>query len=217
MKSKILTFVSMLAGGVFLMYPAQAQDLPLHEVLYRTVCERIGGPMVFSTRDTLFALSLPTDEPATVYLQLTVSRNGRIKEKRTKVHANHLSEYVTPVFKAATEKLRVDRTLVDNKDTSLLVAFPLEYQCVRDTTVQASRANVHLYRSRLFEDKVLTTWWNENKNSMGSTPSAAQINGFFLDNPYIESSRIGGADFPIQNFYSGPVSYYLVFLKDQPE
>ena len=108
----------------------------LDAALYRSVCERIDGPMVFSTRDTLFALSLPVDERAEVYVQITVGRNGKVKEKLTRVNANHIGAYVAPAFVSATKDLRVDRSLVGNltgKDTSLVLAFPLEYHCIYDT------------------------------------------------------------------------------------
>ncbi len=193
---------------------AQESKAPLSVILSRSVCERVQVPMIFLTRDTAFALSLPSDEPATIYLQLTVGRNGKVKEKQTRVHANHLAGYVSPAFVAAVKGLRVECSelgRLSGRDTSLLLAFPLEYQCLLDTTVRASRANAHLYHSRLFEDKMLTPWWQKNKDSMGSTPSASQINGLFSDNPYIESSRIRGT----LNTYSGPISYYLVFLKEQ--
>ncbi len=111
----------------------------LNETLYRTVCERVQAPLVFSTRDTLFALSLPADEPAEIYLQLTVGKNGKVKNKLTKVHANHIANYVAPAFAAATEKLRIDRELLaemQGKDTSLILTFPLEYQCVYDTVMR---------------------------------------------------------------------------------
>ena len=94
------------------------------------------APLVFSTRDTLFALSLPADEPAEIYLQLTVGKNGKVKDKLTKVHANHIANYVAPAFAAATEELRIDRELLagmQSKDTSLILTFPMEYQCVYDT------------------------------------------------------------------------------------
>ena len=112
----------------------------LNETLYRTVCERMQAPLVFSTRDTLFALSLPNDEPAEIYLQLTVGKNGKVKDKLTKVHANHIANHVAPAFAAATEELRIDRELLagmQGKDTSLILTFPMQYQCVYDTINKA--------------------------------------------------------------------------------
>ena len=112
----------------------------LDAALYRSVCERVQAPLVFSTRDTVFALSLPQDEPAEVYVQLTVGKNGKVKEKLTKVHANHIAGYVAPAFVAAAKDLRIDKALLGNlsgKDTSVLLAFPLEYQCVLDTMSKA--------------------------------------------------------------------------------
>ena len=111
----------------------------LNETLYRTVCERMQAPLVFSTRDTLFALSLPNDEPAEIYLQLTVGKNGKVKDKLTKVHANHIANHVAPAFAAATEELRIDRELLagmQGKDTSLILTFPMQYQCVYDTVMR---------------------------------------------------------------------------------
>ena len=128
-------------AALFGTWAAHAQSSPvtessLDETLYHTVCERVQAPLVFSTRDTLFALSLPADEPAEIYLQLTVGKNGKVKDKLTKVHANYIANYVAPAFAAATEELRIDRELLagmQSKDTSLILTFPMEYQCVYDT------------------------------------------------------------------------------------
>lgn len=143
MGTRTRTLAILLAGhaALFGTWAAQAQSSPvtetsLNETLYRTVCERVQTPLVFSTRDTLFALSLPTDEPAEIYLQLTVGKNGKVKDKLTKVHANHIANYVAPAFAAATEELRIDRELLaemQGKDTSLILTFPMQYQCVYDT------------------------------------------------------------------------------------
>lgn len=92
--------------------------------------------MALATRDTTFALSLPTDEAATISLRVTVGKNGKVKEKLTRVDANHIARYVAPAFIAATKDLRIDRSLLgtlSGMDTSLTLAFPLEYQCVYDT------------------------------------------------------------------------------------
>lgn len=143
MGTRTRTLAILLAGhaALFGTWAAQAQSSPvtetsLNETLYRTVCERVQAPLVFSTRDTLFALSLPADEPAEIYLQLTVGKNGKVKDKLTKVHANHIANYVAPAFAAATEELRIDRKLLagmQGKDTSLILTFPMQYQCVYDT------------------------------------------------------------------------------------
>ncbi len=143
MGTRTRTLAILLAGhaALFGTWAAHAQSSPvtetsLNETLYRTVCERVQAPLVFSTRDTLFALSLPADEPAEIYLQLTVGKNGKVKDKLTKVHANHIANYVAPAFAAATEELRIDRELLagmQSKDTSLILTFPMEYQCVYDT------------------------------------------------------------------------------------
>ena len=116
--------------------PGYGQTADLNQTLYRSLAARVQAPMVFSTRDTAFALSLPQDEPATIFLQVTVGKNGKVKEKLTRVDANHLAGYVAPAFAAATKDLRIDRALLagmTGKDTSLTLAFPLEYQCVYDT------------------------------------------------------------------------------------
>lgn len=220
------TFVGIAACCAFFVSSAIAQEStspasshsPLNETLYQTVCERVQTPMVFSTRDTVFALSLPADEPAEVYVKLTVGKNGKIKEKETRVHANHIAGYVAPAFMAATKDLRIDKSLLaglQGKDTSLLLTFPLEYCHVLDTTVMASRANAHPYQSQLYYDKMITPWWQENNSSLGNTPSASQINNFFMDNPYNESSRLGKSIFPVPDSHSGKVSYYLVFIKGE--
>lgn len=146
MGTRTRTLAILLAGhaALFGTWAAHAQSSPvtetsLNETLYRTVCERVQTPLVFSTRDTLFALSLPADEPAEIYLQLTVGKNGKVKDKLTKVHANHIANYVAPAFAAATEELRIDRELLagmQSKDTSLILTFPMEYQCVLDTVMR---------------------------------------------------------------------------------
>lgn len=146
MGTRTRTLAILLAGqaALFGTWAAHAQSSPvtetsLNETLYRTVCERVQTPLVFSTRDTLFALSLPADEPAEIYLQLTVGKNGKVKDKLTKVHANHIANYVAPAFAAATEELRIDRELLagmQGKDTSLILTFPMQYQCVLDTVMR---------------------------------------------------------------------------------
>ena len=135
---KTLHKYGILIGCLFLATAVSgySRSQTLNETLYRTVCERVQTPLVFSTRDTLFTLSLPADEPAEIYLQLTVGKNGKVKDKLTKVHANHIANYVAPAFAAATEELRIDRELLagmQGKDTSLILTFPMEYQCVYDT------------------------------------------------------------------------------------
>ena len=108
----------------------------LEKAFLCSISERIDGPVFFSTRDTLFALALPTDEPAEIYVQLTVGRNGKVKNKLTRVSANHIGAYVTPAFLSATKDLRVDRAMLaslSGRDTSLFVVFPLQYQCIYDT------------------------------------------------------------------------------------
>lgn len=210
MKTQIKTFAGMMTASVLFTSFAAAQNptpsgaQSLDATLCRSVCERVQAPMVFSTRDSLFALSLPTDEPATIFLQVTVGKNGKVKEKLTRVDANHLAGYVAPAFLAAVKDLRVDRGLLNGKDTSLLLAFPMEYQCVYDTTVLASRANKYPYQSRLFYDNFITSWWQHNQKFKGD--------GFSLENPYINSWRL-----PKLDSYSGPVSFYIVFLAIQPE
>lgn len=215
MGTSIRTTVLALAGcAIAVSASAQTPSSSLAEALSRSVCERVQAPMVFSTRDTAFALSLPQDEPATIFLQVTVGKNGKVKEKLTRVDANHLAGYVAPAFVAATKELRIDRSLLGNlagKDTSLLLAFPLEYQCVLDTTVQASRANVHPYQSRLFYDNMLSAYIDHERTSMNVKPGEGS--GFKLENPYL----INDPHFPKPDSYSGQVSYYLVFLKDQSE
>ncbi len=138
MRTFTKTLASVLAGCGLFVTAVQAQTSPasLNEALYSSVCERVQAPLVFSTRDTVFALSLPQDEPAEVYIQLTVGKNGKVKEKLTRVHANHIAGYVAPAFIAATKEMKVDKGLltgITGKDTSLLLTFPMEYQCVYDT------------------------------------------------------------------------------------
>ncbi|WP_294594215.1 hypothetical protein [uncultured Rikenella sp.] len=140
MKLKFLRGMAVVA--VLSVGSLSAQHVDLNRVLYRSVTERVQLPLVFSTRDSLFALSLPTaDEgPAEVYVQLTVGRNGRVKEKKTRVSANHVGVYVAPAFTAAAKGLQIDRDSVPalaGRDTSVVLTFPLEYRCVLDTMTRA--------------------------------------------------------------------------------
>lgn len=108
----------------------------LDVTLYCSLAGRVQMPLAFATQDTTFALSLPQDEPAEVYVQVTVGRNGKVKEKLTRVNANHIATYVAPAFITATKNLSVDRSMlsgISGKDTSLLLTFTLEYQCILDT------------------------------------------------------------------------------------
>ena len=221
MGTKVKALVGSLVGCVLFASTAAAQTQTtsgrsaLDEVLYRSVCERMQMPMAFSTRDTVFALSLPTDAPAEVYVQLTVGRNGKVKEKLTRINANHIAGYVAPAFVGATKGLSVDRALLgtlSGKDTAVTLTFPLEYQCVMDTTIAASRTDAYPYRSQLFYDNVINPWYTHNRNFRESLPGITLGSGFDMENPYIAQSRL-----PKPDAYSGPVNYYLVFLKDQPE
>lgn len=140
MKLKVLGGMAVVA--VLSVGSLSAQHVDLNRVLCRSVTERVQLPLVFSTRDSLFALSLPTaDEgPAEVYVQLTVGRNGRVKEKKTRVSANHVGVYVAPAFTAAAKGLQIDRDSVPalaDRDTSVVLTFPLEYRCVLDTMTRA--------------------------------------------------------------------------------
>lgn len=182
----------------------------LDAALYRSVCERIDGPMVFSTRDTLFALSLPVDEPAEVYVQITVGRNGKVKEKLTRVNANHLAGYVAPAFISATKDLQVDRSLVGNltgKDTSLVLAFPLEYQCVYDTVSKeqpdaGAELRKELYRHYVhYEGGAYTnTQMKRELDMQRSTRS-----GLYL------------ADYKYEKAEPTPVWYYFACITDKSE
>lgn len=221
MGTKVKTLVGILAGCVLLtgsvaaQNPSSAFDASLDAALYRSVCERVQVPMVFSTRDTVFALSLPADEPAEIYVQLTVGKNGKVKEKLTRINTNHIGSYVAPAFLAATEDLRIDKSLLaemQGKDTSLILTFPLEYCHVFDTTIVASRAGAYPYRSRLFYDNVLTPWFTHNQRYREYTPGSMIGNAISMENPYIEDSRM-----PKLDSYSGPLNFYIVFIKDKLE
>ena len=195
---------------------AAAQELhspsSLDAALYRLVCERVQAPIVFSTRDTLFALSLPTDEPAQVYLQLTVRKNGKVKEKETRVHANHIAGYVAPAFVAATKDLRIDKSLLGNlsrKDTSVLLTFPLEYQCALDTIMKvwpdASEgiATASFYQTESSQSGYMTRprTTSERDQNMLSYASGA----------------VNNAQWEYINSKPTRVWYYLAFIKEPQE
>lgn len=210
------TFVGIAACCAFFVSSAIAQEStspasshsPLNETLYRSVCGRVQAPMVFSTRDTVFALSLPTDEPAEVYVKLTVGKNGKVKEKETRVHANHIAGYVAPAFMAATKDLKIDRSLLadmEGKDTSLLLTFPLEYQCVLDTMTKEwpsmkpiAHSAPHLinYRSTVYGSGEAAL--QKNINKQGTIYSTYDP----WDTYYLKPSRVW---------------YYLAFIKGQQE
>lgn len=213
MRTKAKTFVGMAACAALMVCAASAQESSpsgrsaLDETLYRSVCERIQAPMVFSTRDTVFALSLPADEPAEIYVQLTVGKNGKTKEKLTRVNANHIGGYVAPAFIAATKDLRIDKSLLSGmqgKDTSLLLTFPLEYQCVYDTI------------SRVWPDTqpYMVPILSRGEQSM-------TYERYLWENSPFNSARIQGDYYSLLHQYlrSDPtrVWYYLVFIKGEQE
>ena len=164
--------------------------------------------MVFSTRDTLFALSLPTDEPARVYLQLTVGKNGKVKEKLTKVHANHIAGYVAPAFIEAAKDLRIDRSLLaemTGKDTSLLLTFPMEYQCVYDTI------------NKEWPDMTPKPWWSPGLASLPIQSGGGEV---ALQKALREEGVISmssGAWSDYSNTKPTRIWYYLAFIKEPQE
>lgn len=220
MGTRTRTLAILLAGhaALFGTWAAHAQSSPvtetsLNETLYRTVCERVQAPLVFSTRDTLFALSLPADEPAEIYLQLTVGKNGKVKNKLTKVHANHIANYVAPAFAAATEELRIDRELLagmQGKDTSLILTFPMQYQCVYDTIIEvphtasplSSRSLGYVYTKHWEQSAAWIDAWNKSK--IYPTPWYV-----LADNPYSFNKHM-----PKTDSYSGSVCFYLAFIHE---
>ncbi len=210
METSIKTTVFALAGCVMAISgTAQTPKASLSTILSRSVCERVQVPMIFSTRDTAFALSLPSDEPATIYLQLTVGRNGKVKEKQTRVHANHLAGYVSPAFVAAVKGLRVECSELGHlsgRDTSLLLAFPLEYQCVYDTMSKAFPAeeldefmSLPLSYTLSYPGRRRPITTEERANRMGSRIAAYPS---MMKEKYLKTK-------PTR------VWYYLVFLKEQ--
>lgn len=209
MGTSIRTTVLALAGcAIAVSASAQTPSSSLAEALSRSVCERVQAPMVFSTRDTAFALSLPQDEPATIFLQVTVGKNGKVKEKLTRVDANHLAGYVAPAFVAATKDLRIDRSLLGNlagKDTSLLLAFPLEYQCVLDTMSKAMPDEDLAKRIALPLHSV-------DLRGIPQTPKERERSVELWLTSY-------PGDMKEKYLKTEPtrVWYYLAFLKDQPE
>ncbi len=207
METSIKTTVFALAGCVMAISgTAQTPKASLSTILSRSVCERVQVPMIFSTRDTAFALSLPSDEPATIYLQLTVGRNGKVKEKQTRVHANHLAGYVSPAFVAAVKGLRVECSELGHlsgRDTSLLLAFPLEYQCLLDTV------NV-IMTDRDLADGIATPFYYVSRVDKMRRPLTVQERGRKVE------SRVMGHWNTVYTKVD-PVRrwYYLVFFKEQ--
>lgn len=216
MGTKVKTLVGTLAGCVLFAGTTTAQtqspsgSSALDETLYRSVCERVQMPLAFATQDSTFALSLPDDEPAEVYVQLTVGRNGKVKAKLTRVNANHIAGYVAPTFIAATKDLSIDRSMlsgISDKDTSLTLTFPLEYQCVMDTTIRASRAGAYPYNSLLTYYNMIRPWAKQNRKFRETMPGVTIGSSFDLENPYIAQARL-----PKPDSYSGKLSFYIVFL-----
>ena len=210
MRTFTKTLASVLAGCGLFVTAVQAQTSPasLNEALYSSVCERVQAPLVFSTRDTVFALSLPQDEPAEVYVQLTVGKNGKVKEKLTKVHANHIAGYVAPAFIAATKEMKVDKGLlagITGKDTSLLLTFPMEYQCVYDTI------------NKEWPDMTPKPWWSPGIASLPIQSGGGEV---ALQKALREEGVISmssGAWSDYSNTKPIRIWYYLAFIKGQLE
>ncbi|WP_300728429.1 hypothetical protein [uncultured Rikenella sp.] len=191
----------------------QAQQPVLDRVLQYLLTERVQLPLVFSTRDSLFALSLPTaDEgPAEVYVQLTVGRNGRVKEKKTRVNANHVGQYVAPAFTAAAKGLRIDRDSVPalvGRDTSVVLTFPLEYCCVLDTMTKAWPNAGEELQTTL---KIINT---EAYPSMSHFDNYRPMTNIDIENAgRKETSRsISFAEWKYKQTIPTAIWYYLVFL-----
>ena len=210
MRTFTKTLASVLAGCGLIVTAVQAQTSPasLNDALYRSVCERVQAPLVFSTRDTVFALSLPQDEPAEVYVQLTVGKNGKVKEKLTRVHANHIAGYVAPAFIAATKEMKIDKGLltgITGKDTSLLLTFPMEYQCVYDTI---NKEWPGMYRP------------NVPLAHLSYESSLDGANSEMVLQKRIRDDRISTYDYAKwvqEQTMPTRVWYYLAFIKGQPE
>lgn len=198
-------FISALGCALLLSaIPARSQTTDLEKMLTSSIKERVQMPLLFSTRDTTFALSLPDDEPAEVYLHVTVDRKGRVKEKLTRVNANHFGAYVAPTFADATKELRVpDEAMpaLAGKDTSLLLAFPLEYQCVFDTINKAWPD----MGERIRQGSRIPMYYYNPRSSSKYDPN------------YLEgwvSTGVSYAKFLYKNTLPSPVWYYLAFLKE---
>ena len=181
-------------------------------MLTSSIKERVQMPLLFSTRDTTFALSLPDDEPAEVYLHVTVDRKGRVKEKLTRVNANHFGSYVAPAFAEATKELRIPNEAIpalSGKDTSLLLAFEVAYCHLGDTTLVASRAYEHPYRSPITYFNVISPWTRHQKSFKKTIPGTYYVGELGIENPYIAIARL-----PKPDAYSGPVSYFVAMLAE---
>ena len=205
-----------LASGCALLLsaiPAHSQTNDLETSLTCCIKERLQMPLLFSTRDTTFALSLPEDEPAEVYLHVTVTRKGRVKEKLTRVNANHIGDYVALAFAEATKELRVPDEVMPalaGKDTSLLLTFGVAYCHLGDTTLVASRAYEHPYRSPITYFNVITPWYRHQKALKQAFPGTfTYVGELGIENPYIAVSRLRKLD-----TYSGPVNYFAAFLAE---
>ena len=211
MGTKVKTLVGSLAGCVLFVSTAAAQTQTpsgrsaLDDTLYRSLVERVQMPLAFATRDTTFALSLPADEPAEVYVQLTVGKNGKVKEKLTRVNANHIAGYVAPAFIEATKGLRIDRALLGNmtgKDTALTVTLPIEYQCVLDTMSKewpSMEPSKIPFTEENAYNVALPIEWKESWYLGLSMPSVASAH---YEQKYAKPTRVW---------------YYLAFIKNQPE
>ena len=208
-------FISALGCALLLSaIPARSQTNDLEESLTCCIKERLQMPLLFSTRDTTFALSLPDDEPAEVYLHVTVDRKGRVKEKLTRVNANHLGAYVAPTFADATKELRVPNEAMpalSGKDTSLLLTFSLEYQCMLDTVSAAQPNAVEELNKRL--KKINTREYPAMFRAEGYVPMTIS--------DIEKHSRLQtmlSAETSINPRYrksTTPIWYYLAFFKEE--
>ena len=224
MGTKVKTLVGSLAGCVLFVSTAAAQtqtpsgSTTLDQALYRSLAERVQMPLAFATRDTAFALSLPADEPAEVYVQLTVGKNGRVKEKLTRVNANHIAGYVAPAFIEGAKGLSIDRALLagmTGKDTSISVPITLNYCCV-DSTDRMEAQFRYFNRPNLSSDfrneNYHTSYYNNsvNENDFVYLIPTGKGNFYTVTN---SDNRV--AEF-IKDIMTR-IRYYIVFIVDQPE
>ncbi|MCC8063222.1 MAG: hypothetical protein LIO68_08305, partial [Rikenellaceae bacterium] len=113
-----------------------------------------------------------------------------------------------PAFIAATKEMRIDRSLLagmTGKDTSLLLTFPMEYQCVYDTI------------NKDWPDMTPKPWGTlaipttsfVRDGGEAALQREVRVEGN-IDTPYNPWAKY-------QDTKPTRIWYYLAFIKEQPE
>ena len=191
-------FISALGCAMLLSaIPAHSQTTDLEKMLTSSIKERVQMPL------------------AEVYLHVTVDRKGRVKEKLTRVNANHLGAYVAPTFAEATKELRIPSETMPaltNKDTSLLLVFPIEYKCMLDTVSIEPVNAVEELNKRL--KLINTTDYTKLVYPGEEVFIPMTISDIEKHSKFLTFASAERAIDPIYRNSPTPIWYYLAFFKE---